>query len=76
MRRRGGRWPRWSIWLLAMVLLSVLFLPSIFRNDNRTPMDYSALIAEVSDGRVKNVTITNGDGRDHRRAGKRHTILL
>ncbi|WP_428119318.1 ATP-dependent zinc metalloprotease FtsH [Candidatus Poriferisodalis sp.] len=62
MRRRGGRWPRWSIWLLAMVLLSVLFLPSIFRNDNRTPMDYSALIAEVSDGRVKNVTITNGTG--------------
>ena len=45
-----------------MVLLSVLFLPSIFRNDNRTPMDYSALIAEVSEGRVKNVTITNGTG--------------
>ncbi len=62
MRRRGDRWPRWSIWLLAMVLLSVLFLPSIFRNDNRTPMDYSALIAEVSEGRVKNVTITNGTG--------------
>ena len=62
MRRRGDRWPRWSIWLLAMVLLSVLILPNLFRNDNLTAIDYSALIAEVSEGHVKNVTISNGTG--------------
>ncbi len=62
MRRRGDRWPRWSIWLLAMVLLSVLILPNLFRDDNLTAIDYSALIAEVSEGHVKNVTITNGTG--------------
>ena len=62
MRRRGDRWPRWSIWLLALVLLSVLILPNLFRNDNLTAIDYSALIAEVSEGHVKNVTISNGTG--------------
>ena len=61
-RRRNERWPRWSIWLLAMVLLSVMFLPGLLRNEDRDPVDYSGLIAQVSEGRVDSVTITNGTG--------------
>ena len=61
-RRRGERWPRWSIWLLAMVLLSVMFLPGLLRSDGGEPIDYSALIAEVSSGTVSSVTVTNGTG--------------
>ena len=61
-RRRSERWPRWSIWLLAMVLLSVMFLPGILRNDSGEAIDYSALIAEVSSGTVASVTVTNGTG--------------
>ncbi len=61
-RRRSERWPRWSIWLLAMVLLSVMFLPGLLRNDGGEPIDYSALIAEVSSGTVSSVTVTNGTG--------------
>jgi cell division protease FtsH len=61
-RRRSERWPRWSIWLLAMVLLSVMFLPGLLRSDGGEPIDYSALIAEVSSGTVSSVTVTNGTG--------------
>ncbi|WP_420446719.1 ATP-dependent zinc metalloprotease FtsH [Candidatus Poriferisodalis sp.] len=61
-RRRNERFPRWSIWLLAMVLLSVMFLPGILGNDDSEPIDYSALIAEVSEGNVSSVTVTNGTG--------------
>ena len=61
-RRRSERFPRWSIWLLAMVLLSVMFLPGILGNDDSDPIDYSALIAEVSEGNVSSVTVTNGTG--------------
>ncbi|WP_420624578.1 ATP-dependent zinc metalloprotease FtsH [Candidatus Poriferisodalis sp.] len=62
VRRRRERWPRWSIWLLAIVLLSVMFLPGILGNDDSEPIDYSALIAEVSEGNVNSVTVTNGTG--------------
>ncbi|WP_420623116.1 ATP-dependent zinc metalloprotease FtsH [Candidatus Poriferisodalis sp.] len=62
VRRRSERWPRWSIWLLAIVLLSVMFLPGILGNDDSEPIDYSALIAEVSEGNVNSVTVTNGTG--------------
>ena len=61
-RRRSERWPRWSIWLLAMVLLSVMFLPGLLNNEDRDAIDYSGLIAQVSEGRVASVTITNGTG--------------
>ena len=62
VRRRGERWPRWSIWLLAMVLLSVLFLPGLLRGSSGEAIDYSALIAEVASGTVSSVTVTNGTG--------------
>ncbi|WP_419841936.1 ATP-dependent zinc metalloprotease FtsH [Candidatus Poriferisodalis sp.] len=61
-RRHRDRWPRWSIWLLALVLLSVMFLPGLLRGGNGEPIDYSALIAEVSAGNVDSVTVTNGTG--------------
>ena len=62
VRRRSERWPRWSIWLLAMVLLSVMFLPGILRGEGGEPIDYSALIAEVQSGTVSSITVTNGTG--------------
>ncbi|WP_419932647.1 ATP-dependent zinc metalloprotease FtsH [Candidatus Poriferisodalis sp.] len=62
VRRRSERWPRWSIWLLAMVLLSVMFLPGILRSDGGEPIDYSALIAEVQSGTVSSIKVTNGTG--------------
>ena len=45
-----------------MVLLSVMFLPGLLGNDDSEPIDYSALIAEVSEGSVSSVTVTNGTG--------------
>ncbi len=60
--RRRERWPRWTIWLLALVLASVMFLPGILRGSGGEPIDYSALIAEVSSGAVSSVTVTNGTG--------------
>ena len=61
-RRRSERWPRWSIWLLALVLLSVMFLPGILRDGGGDPIDYSALITDVSSGNVSSITVTNGTG--------------
>jgi cell division protease FtsH len=60
----GGResLPRWSIWVLAGVVLAVLVLPTFMNRTNRQEIDYSDLLAQVQQGEVQEITWDNNDG--------------
>ncbi|HET6835925.1 MAG TPA: ATP-dependent zinc metalloprotease FtsH [Acidimicrobiales bacterium] len=60
----GGRdsLPRWSIWVLAGVVLAVLVLPTFMNRTDRQQIDYSDLLTQVSQGEVQEITWDNNDG--------------
>jgi cell division protease FtsH len=60
----GGResLPRWSIWVLAGVVLAVLILPTFMNRTNRQEIDYSDLLTRVSQDEVQEITWDNNDG--------------
>ena len=60
----GGResLPRWSIWVLAGVVLAVLVLPTFMNRTDRQEIDYSDMLARVSQDEVREITWDNNDG--------------
>jgi cell division protease FtsH len=60
----GGResLPRWSIWVLAGVVLAVLILPTFMNRTSRKEIDYSDLLAKVQQDQVQEITWDNNDG--------------
>jgi cell division protease FtsH len=60
----GGResLPRWSIWVLAGVVLAVLVLPTFMNRTNRQEVDYSDLLTQVQQDKVQEITWDNNDG--------------
>jgi len=60
----GGResLPRWSIWVLAGVVLAVLVLPTFMNRTDRQEIDYSDLLARVQQDEVRELTWDNNDG--------------
>ena len=60
----GGResLPRWSIWVLAGVVLAVLVLPTFMDRTNRQEVDYSDLLTQVQQDKVDEITWDNNDG--------------
>ncbi|MGH9192619.1 MAG: ATP-dependent metallopeptidase FtsH/Yme1/Tma family protein, partial [Acidimicrobiales bacterium] len=60
----GGResLPRWSIWVLAGVVLAVLVLPTFMNRTDRQEIDYSDLLARVQQDEVPELTWDNNDG--------------
>jgi cell division protease FtsH len=60
----GGResLPRWSIWVLAGVVLAVLVLPTFMNRTNRQEMNYSDLLTRVQQDEVQEITWDNNDG--------------
>jgi cell division protease FtsH len=60
----GGResLPRWSIWVLAGVVLAVLVLPTFMNRTDRQQIDYSDLLARVQQDEVREITWDNNDG--------------
>jgi cell division protease FtsH len=60
----GGResLPRWSIWVLAGVVLAVLVLPTFMNRTDRQEVDYSDLLTRVSQDEVREITWDNNDG--------------
>jgi cell division protease FtsH len=60
----GGResLPRWSIWVLAGVVLAVLVLPTFMNRTNRQEVDYSDLLTQVQQDKVDEITWDNNDG--------------
>jgi cell division protease FtsH len=60
----GGResLPRWSIWVLAGVVLAILILPTFMNRTDRQEIDYSDLLTRVSQDEVSEITWDNNDG--------------
>jgi cell division protease FtsH len=60
----GGResLPRWSVWVLAGVVLAVLVLPTFMNRTNRQEVDYSDLLTQVQQDKVEEITWDNNDG--------------
>jgi cell division protease FtsH len=60
----GGResLPRWSIWVLAGVVLAVLVLPTFMNRTDRQEIDYSDLLTQVQQDKVQDITWDNNDG--------------
>jgi cell division protease FtsH len=60
----GGResLPRWSIWVLAGVVLAVLVLPTFMNRTDRQEINYSDLLTKVQQDEVQEITWDNNDG--------------
>ena len=54
--------PRWAVWVLAGVLLSMFLLPSLFSTDDRTEIAYSDLRSKVVEDEVEEITWSNNGG--------------
>ncbi len=57
--RRPGNWPRWTMWVLLGVVALALVLPSFWPSDSGTQLTYTEFIAEVREGNVESVVISN-----------------
>src|SRR5918992_496877 len=61
----GGRdqqMPRWAIWVLAGVIVSMFVLSPLFTSDNRTDIAYSDLRDRVAADEVREITWSNDGG--------------
>ncbi|HEX6569086.1 MAG TPA: ATP-dependent zinc metalloprotease FtsH, partial [Acidimicrobiales bacterium] len=60
----GGReqMPRWALWALAGVLVSMFLLSGLVSTDDRTDIPYSDLRAKVSEDQVEEITWSNNGG--------------
>jgi cell division protease FtsH len=54
--------PRWAVWVLAGVLLSMFLLPTLFSTDDRTEIAYSDLRSKVVEDEVEEITWSNNGG--------------
>ncbi|MGH9270027.1 MAG: ATP-dependent metallopeptidase FtsH/Yme1/Tma family protein, partial [Ilumatobacteraceae bacterium] len=57
--RRPGNWPRWTMWVLLGVVALALVLPSFWPSDSGTDLTYTEFIAQVQEGNVRSVVISN-----------------
>src|ERR687893_212373 len=61
----GGRdqqMPRWAIWVLGGVIVSMFVLSPLFTSDNRTEIAYSELRTKVAADEVREITWSNDGG--------------
>src|ERR671916_101311 len=61
----GGRdqqMPRWAIWVLGWVIVSMFVLSPLFTSDNRTEIAYSELRTKVAADEVREITWSNDGG--------------
>ncbi len=54
--------PRWTIWLLAVALVGLFLVPTLWSSDKRTEIAYSDLRAKVAADDVQEITWSNNGG--------------
>ena len=57
--RRPGNWPRWSIWLIAGVILLALLVPGLWPDDKGQKITYTEFMTQVREGNVDSVVVNN-----------------
>ena len=64
--RRPGNWPRWSIWLIAGVILLALLVPGLWPDDKGQKITYTEFMTQVREGNVDVGRRQQLDEHDHR----------
>ena len=55
--------PRWGWWIIALVALGALLVPSLWPSNDGTDLSYSEFITEVEDGNVQEIEVDTGSGK-------------
>jgi len=55
--------PRWGWWIIALVALGALLIPSLWPSNDGTAFSYTEFIAEVEDGNVAEIEVNKGSGK-------------
>jgi cell division protease FtsH len=55
--------PRWGWWIIALVALGALLVPSLWPSNDGTDLSYSEFITEVEDGNVQEIEVDKGSGK-------------
>ncbi len=61
--RSDGSWPRWSPWIVVLLLISLLFLSSQFNTETSTEISYSEFLEQAQDGEVASIEYDNTNAR-------------
>ena len=59
----GSRFPRWGIWVLVLVGVAALLLPSLWPSNDGDSLTYTQFIAQVDEGNVATADVNTGNGR-------------
>src|SRR5215204_3262812 len=57
--RRPGNWPRWSIWLIAGVVLMALLVPGLWPDDKGQKITYTEFMTQAREGNVESIVVNN-----------------
>jgi cell division protease FtsH len=64
---KGGRstspWPRWTIWILVGLVLAVLVLPQLLRQEDSQDLTYLEFKERLEQGEVEDATFDNTNGK-------------
>jgi cell division protease FtsH len=55
--------PRWGWWIIGLVALGALLIPSLWPSNDGTDLTYTQFIAEVDDGNVSEIEVNKGSGK-------------
>ena len=55
--------PRWGWWIIGLVALGALLIPSLWPSNDGTAFTYTEFIAEVEDGNVAEIEVNKGSGK-------------
>jgi len=55
--------PKWGWWIIALVALGALLIPSLWPSNDGTAFSYTEFIAEVEDGNVAEIEVNKGSGK-------------
>ncbi|MGA9279169.1 ATP-dependent metallopeptidase FtsH/Yme1/Tma family protein, partial [Ilumatobacter sp.] len=54
--------PRWGWWIIGLVALGALLVPSLWPSNDGTDFTYTEFISEVEDGNVEKIEVNKGSG--------------
>ncbi len=57
--RRPGNWPRWSIWVIAGVILLALLVPGLWPDEQGQKITYTEFMEQVEAGNVESIVVNN-----------------
>jgi cell division protease FtsH len=55
--------PRWGWWIIGLVALGALLVPSLWPSNDGTAFTYTEFISEVEDGNVSEIEVNKGSGK-------------